>query len=49
MNTIGATKEEKNKEIVKKKMAINFEDLCKGLPKEFLQYFTFVKKLAFAE
>ena len=32
MNTLGATKDEKNKEIANKKMATNFSDLCSGLP-----------------
>ena len=36
MNTTGATKAEKNKEIANKKMAVNFNELCSGLPKEFL-------------
>ena len=30
-------------------MAINFNELCNELPKEFLQYFTFIRKLSFSE
>jgi hypothetical protein len=47
MNTTGLTREEKHEKILKIKQSIKVEDLCEGLPKEFIDYFNYVKDLGF--
>lgn len=49
MNLEGATKEEKHKRIAEVKMKTSIVELCTGLPKEFLQYFQYVKELTFSQ
>lgn len=49
MNTTGLTREEKHEKILKIKEGTKIEDLCDGLPKEFIDYFHYVKELAFNE
>ncbi|KAJ9505679.1 hypothetical protein QJQ45_024141 [Haematococcus lacustris] len=44
-----ATKKQKYEKISEKKMKTSFESLCKGLPQEFITYFTYVRSLRFDE
>ena len=40
-------KKEKYEKIMEKKMSISSEELCRGLPKEFVNYIDYCKKLRF--
>ena len=43
------TREEKHEAIMKMKMTMKLEELCEGVPEEFLKYFMMVKRLGFEE
>lgn len=49
MNLNGQTKEEKHRLIVNMKLGTTLEKLCETLPKEFLDYMTYVRNLKFED